>query len=252
MITTSPPERVSIMGVDVVPFRSYTHASDYIESVIESGQKSCCVAINPEKIHRAHRDPEIKAILQQADIGICDGVGISLAARLLYGHKIKRCTGIDLFLNLIDHAAQKGWKVFLLGASAESNETAYRKLLEMYGDLQIVGRHHGYFEDTNIVIDHINAADPDIVFVGMGSPKQEKWISANRRFINAAFCMGVGGSFDIIAGKTSRAPKFFRKTGTEFLYRLFAQPKRWKRQLSLPRFAWAVLKAKVFGLKYRS
>jgi len=233
--------RLSIMQVPVVPFGSYAEAVEYVEDTILSGGKSFCVAINPEKIRRAARDPRLLAILRNADVGICDGIGVVLAARLLHGAKIKRCTGCDLFFELNAAAAERGWNVFLLGASPESNAAACARLREMYPALRVVGNRDGYFHDSEEVVAEINAAGTDLLFVAMGSPKQERWIAEHRRAIGAPFCMGVGGTLDVVSGKARRAPKLFRKTGTEFLFRLVANPGRWRRQLALPVFLLAVL-----------
>lgn len=238
------PKALSIMGVNVVPFSSYSHALSCVEGIIATGRRSFCVAINPEKVYRAQHDRALQVTLGQADIGVCDGIGVAIAAKLLHGKMLRRCTGADLFLELIGASALKGWKVFLLGASAESNEGAYLKLIEDYPGLQIVGRQDGFFEDSAAVIEQINASQADILFVGMGSPKQEFWIAEHRKAIDAPFCMGVGGTFDVISGKAQRAPKVFRKTGTEFFFRLMSDPRRWRRQLVLPLFVLAVLKTR--------
>lgn len=241
------PEPISVMGVKITPFSDYAQVCRCIEGLIESGNKAFSVAINPEKIYRANREPDLKELLNRADIGICDGIGAALAVRLLNGRSITRITGVSLFFELVKSAEKKGWKMFLLGASPESNEGAFEKLLEDYPSLKIVGRVDGYFKDSGEVIRQINDSAADIVFVAMGSPKQELWISENREAINAAFCMGVGGTFDVVSGKVKWAPPFFRATGTEWLYRLICEPKRWRRQLVLPKFAWEVLKSKFVG-----
>ena len=246
MTTCIAPEPISVMGVNVVPFNSCSHASRYVEHSIASGRKSFCAAINPEKVHWASHDPDGRSVLHQADMGICDGVGIVLAAQFLLGRRIKRCTGIDLFLELIALAARRGWKVFLLGATPESNVGAYRRLSRMFPGLKIVGHRDGYFEASEPVIEHINASGADLVFVALGSPRQELWISRYRDRLNAAFCMGVGGSFDVVSGRARRAPGIFRRTGTEFFYRLISNPGRWRRQLSLPSFLIAMFRARLF------
>lgn len=238
------PDPISIMGTRVVPFESYSHVLRYVQEVIETEGKSFCIAINPEKVQRASHDPALRKVLNQADIGICDGVGVAIAARLLYGRALKRCTGCDLFLELVDSAARNNWSVYLLGASPQSNEAASAKLEKTYPNLRIAGRHDGYFEKNSDMIRRINDSEADMLFVAMGSPKQEYWISENRDAIEAPFCMGVGGSFDVLSGLAARAPMLFRKTGTEFLFRLITNPSRWRRQLVLPMFAWSVLKSK--------
>ena len=244
---SGPPEPVSIMGVDLVPFESYSQATECIEDRIASGQKSFWVAINPQKIYRAWHDPELMSVLARADVGICDGVGVSIAAEILYGKAMRRCTGCDLFFKLMHLAAQKGWGVFLLGASERSNELACKRLLETYPGLQIAGHQDGYFADTQEVIRQINGSSAKMLFVAMGTPRQEKWIAEHIHQINASFFLGVGGTFDVASGLSTRAPSIFQKTGTEFLYQLVSQPWRWKRQIVYTPFMIRVLAAKIFG-----
>jgi N-acetylglucosaminyldiphosphoundecaprenol N-acetyl-beta-D-mannosaminyltransferase len=243
----SIPKPLSIMGIPVVPFESYSHAVTCVEESMTSGRKSFWVAINPQKIYRALHDAKLRAILNQADAGICDGIGVSIASKLLYDRFLNRCTGCDLFFELLSIAARKGWKVFLLGATPESNEKACRTLRERYPGLRIVGRQDGYFRDSAAVVEQINASQADLLFVAMGSPKQEYWIWEHRDAINAAFCMGVGGSLDVVSGKIKRAPKLFRSTGTEFLFQLATEPSRWRRQVVYAPYMLKVFREKLFG-----
>lgn len=239
------PAPLSVLGVSVTPYESYGQAVAHVESIIASGQKCFCIAINPEKVHRAISDPGLMAALRQADMGICDGIGIALAARVLYRQRLKRCTGCDLFFHLIERASEKGWRVFVLGASPESNEQACSTLSERYPGLQIVGRRDGYFDDSSQVVRQVNDSRADLLFVALGSPKQELWIARHRRELNPPFCMGIGGTLDVVSGQAKRALAVFRKTGTEFLFRLMTDPRRWRRQLALPLFAVEVLKQRL-------
>lgn len=243
--TQSLPEPLFVMGTPVVPFASYAHARECIATAIAARRKTFCVAINPEKVYRSLRDRALREILRRADIGICDGVGVALGARLLHGRRLPRCTGVDLFHELLAAAAQTGWRVFLLGAAPESNARAGDELRARFPGLQIVGQQHGYFDDSDAVVQQINASGADLLFVAMGSPRQEFWITKHRDAINAPFCMGVGGTLDVVSGHARRAPDLCRKTGTEFLYRALTEPRRLRRQLALPLFAWNVLKCAV-------
>jgi len=244
---TQIPDTLSIMGVNVTPFDSYSHAVECVSDRIEKRQKTAVIAVNPEKIYRAYYDENLKKMINDADIKICDGIGVVYAAKLLLGKNLKRCTGIQLFLNLVQKASQKEFKVYLLGASDESNWLASSNLFKMYPSLKIVGRHGGYFKDSQEIIKQINESQAEMLFVAMGSPKQEFWIAEHRETISVLFCMGVGGTFDVISGCVKWAPKIFRKTGTEFLHRLITNPKRLRRQLVLPKFVLMVLKEKFFG-----
>ncbi len=242
------PEALSILGVAVTPFDSYSQAVACIEDLIASGRKSLCVAVNPEKVYRALHDPALMAALAQADIGTCDGIGVVLAARLLHHRRLIRCTGCDLFFHLVARAAQKGWRIFLLGASAESNRRAAADLVERYPALQIVGREDGYFQDSGAIVRKINESGAEILFVAMGSPKQELWIAQHRAVLQTPFCMGVGGTFDVAAGTARRAPRICQKTGTEFLFQLATRPgwglvTRWRRTGARLLFLLAAAKA---------
>ena len=249
-LASSPhiPPPVNIMGIPVVPFETYNHALECIEATIASRRKSFWVAINPIKVYDAWHKPELRDLLRQTDVGICDGVGVSVASRILHGRGIKRITGCDLFFKLLSRASQKQWGVYLLGASPESNAAARAELQRLHPHLKIVGWQDGYFEDSEKVVAKINASKADLLFVAMGSPKQEHWISRHRQAINASFCMGVGGSFDIASGNIRRAPKFFRMTGTEFLFRLVMEPrKRLSNQRVLLNFLLRVVSRKLSG-----
>lgn len=242
------PRPLDITGIPVVPFETYDEALACIEETIADKQKSFWVAINPQKCYRAWHERELLEVLNRADVGICDGVGVSIASRLLNGQSIKRVTGCDLFFRLVSRAAQKGWRVFMLGASEESNALACSRLCQKYPGLQIVGRHSGFFKDAGRVIEQINASQADLLFVAMGSPTQEYWIASHRAQINAPFCMGVGGSFDVAAGTIKRAPAIFRRAGAEWLYQLVTEPhKRFKRQTVYVPFMLRVLGINAFG-----
>lgn len=242
------PDPFEVAGVPVVPFESYDQALACIEASVESGHKAFWVAINPQKCYRAWREKELLHVLNHADVGICDGVGVSLAALILHGRKLPRCTGCDLFFKLVPLAAKKQWRVFMLGASAESNAGACERLTAQHPGLRIVGHQHGYFKDCEAVIQQINASRAQLLFVAMGSPAQEHWIWQNRERIDAPFCMGVGGSFDVASGIARRAPRAFRATGTEWLYQLVMEPhKRLRRQLVYVPFTLRVIGKKLLG-----
>jgi N-acetylglucosaminyldiphosphoundecaprenol N-acetyl-beta-D-mannosaminyltransferase len=239
------PKAIPLMRLHITPFLSYRHACACVEGLIDSKKKAFSVAINPEKLFKAENDQKLADLINNAQMFICDGIGAAIACFVLHGRFLKRITGVSLFYEVIKVASTKGWKLYLLGASSDVNDGACKNLLVKYPDLQIVGNHDGYFDDSETVIREVNDSGADILFVAMGSPKQESWIAENRDMINASFCMGVGGTFDVVSGKVKWAPAFFRKTGTEWLYRLLSEPKRWRRQLALPKFLWLLLKYKL-------
>ena len=237
-------EAVSVAGLAVNVFESYDAAVETICRRMRAGRKTFCLAVNPEKIERAIDEPPLRRVLENADVRICDGVGVALAAWVLHGRRLRRCTGVDLFLNLTRAAEREGWSVYLLGASPASNAAACRALSLARPGLRIAGARSGFFENSAEVIAEINASGADALFVGMGSPRQEFWIWEHLGELRPLLAMGVGGAFDMLSGNVKRAPAIFRKTGTEWLFRLAAQPTRLRRQLALPRFALDVLRGR--------
>ncbi len=245
---TTMPAPVSVTGVPVVPFENYDQALECVENAIGTNRKSFWVAVNPIKIYNAWHTPELLSLLRRTDACFCDGVGVSIASRILNGRAIKRITGCDLFFKILSLASKKQWGIFLLGASPKANAAAREGLQKMYPDLKIVGWQDGYFKDSNEVVEKINRSGAELLFVAMGSPKQEYWISEHRDAIQARFCMGVGGSFDVAAGTVKRAPRIFRATGTEFLFRFAMEPrKRLSNQGVLLSFLTQVIGRKLFG-----
>jgi N-acetylglucosaminyldiphosphoundecaprenol N-acetyl-beta-D-mannosaminyltransferase len=236
------PNSVSVLGVPVSIFTDYDDALDLIRQRILLRLPTFCVAVNPEKVYRAKQDPKLFDLLQSAHIRVCDGIGISVASMLLYSQHIPRCTGIDLFLRVVHLSAEEGYKVFLLGASPEVNAAGCRGLVRNHPGLRIAGCHHGFFNDSAAIVKKINDSGADLLFVAMGSPRQEYWIGEHMRNLKTRFCMGIGGSLDVVSGSVKRAPELFRKTGTEWLFRLLSQPSRLNRQRVLPLFTWNILK----------
>ncbi|MDN5293044.1 MAG: N-acetylglucosaminyldiphosphoundecaprenol N-acetyl-beta-D-mannosaminyltransferase [Eubacteriales bacterium] len=200
-------------------------------------------AANPEKITRASTDKELLSILQQSDLLIPDGIGLVWASRLLRQPLRERVTGFDLMQKLIHLAASRDFRIFLLGSKPEVVEKAAAKLSSQYPSLKIAGYHHGYFDsgEEEKVIGLINRSQPDILFVGMGSPRQEKWLFHHRHRLQVKVAMGVGGSLDVISGRLRRAPLLFRRLGLEWFYRGLREPKRFYRfrfLLTFLRLTW--------------
>jgi N-acetylglucosaminyldiphosphoundecaprenol N-acetyl-beta-D-mannosaminyltransferase len=240
---TSEVKQTNVFGIPITCFGSYENATDLIFQRIQQNQKTFCVAINPEKICFAQSDMNFAEQLRKAHIHICDGVGTAVAIRLINGWRIPRITGVGLFFRLLEVAKHEHLGVFLLGAKRETNDKIYDVLRSEYPGLRIAGRHHGFLNDADEVIKQINASRADMLFVAMGSPRQERWLDQHMKSLDIPFCMGVGGSFDILSGDVKRAPKIFQRTGTEFLYRLACQPWRWRRDILLLGFAFRVFAA---------
>ncbi|HWO77785.1 MAG TPA: WecB/TagA/CpsF family glycosyltransferase [Bacillus sp. (in: firmicutes)] len=228
-------EKETILGVDVSQ-ATYDELAAQLLQDIEQKRKSFIVAINPEKIMKAQEDEGLRKLLNQADYQIPDGIGVILASKLKGGKIHERVTGIDMMLKLCEVAEKNDKRIFLYGAKPGIADEAKNKLQEMFPALQIAGTLHGYEKDPEVIATTINDAKPDILFVALGSPAQEKWIIANKDQLYPFVYQGVGGSFDVISGRIERAPERFQKLGLEWLYRLLKEPWRLKRQLVLPKF----------------
>ncbi|MCX7694617.1 MAG: WecB/TagA/CpsF family glycosyltransferase [Caloramator sp.] len=216
-------------------------AMEEVDRIIEERQPSFVVAINPEKIMKAKEDENLRVLLNSARLKIPDGVGVLIASRLKGGKIRKRVTGIDLMNNICKRAAQKGYRVFLLGAKPGVAEKAAEILKEKYSGLNIVGVRDGYFESEDEVIEYVKSKNPDVLFVAMGSPKQELFITRNMERLGVPLLMGVGGSYDVICGNIKRAPVWMQRMGLEWLYRLIKEPWRYKRMMVLPKFLFEVI-----------
>ncbi len=238
----SAVRQTEVLGIPITCFQSYDHAVETIVGRIREGDKTWCVAINPEKVCFARGDETFASIVRRANLHICDGIGTCAAVRFLRGWRIPRITGVKLFFALLRTAEETGLRVFLFGATPETNEAAYERLRQKHPRLEIAGRLHGYHKDNDEIIRQINASDADLLFAALGSPRQEKWLAAHYDALETPFRMGVGGSFDILSGRVKRAPEIFQRTGTEFLYRLLCEPSRWRRQSVLPGFALRALR----------
>ncbi len=236
--------RIKILNVWIDPIDE-EESIKIVEGFLDKGEKLHTVfAINPEKNFSAPSDPLLYETIKRADLLLPDGIGMVIAARILYGIKISRVAGFETMNNICRLASRKGTGIFLYGAKEDVNSITAEKLPEMYPGLNISGRSSGFVreEDMLNLISQINDSGAEILFLALGSPRQEKWLSAHRELLkNIKVCQGVGGSFDVIAGKVKRSPDIWIKYNVEWLYRLLAEPKRIKRQKMLPVFAFLVV-----------
>lgn len=242
------PERIEILGVPV-DCVSMAGTVEFVEASIRAGRQVSVLAVNPEKIIKAQTDATVMRLLRNSGLLIPDGIGVVLAAWIFGLGKMQRVPGSELMPRLCELAAQKGHKVYLFGANPKVNSRAVQRLLERYPGLQIVGHQHGYVNDVDMpeLIERINASEAQMLFVALGSPRQEMWIEHYAPHLNVKIFQGVGGTFDVIAGTVKRAPWLFRTAHLEWFYRLMAQPKRLLRQTALPKFVYQVLLRKVVG-----
>jgi N-acetylglucosaminyldiphosphoundecaprenol N-acetyl-beta-D-mannosaminyltransferase len=236
---------VNILGI---PFIN-TDQQSFVNTLtnhVESKDKVFVITANPEIVMKAQEDSSFMALTQEATYVTADGIGVVKAAQLLDTPLPGRVTGYDTMIGLLEKANERSYKIFLLGAKEDTLKKACENINKDYPNVQIVGKQDGYFDwETNDIADRIQVASPDMVFVALGVPRQEKWISENIDSFSSGIFIGVGGSFDVIAGTVERAPEMWQKMNLEWFYRLMKQPSRWRRMLALPQFAMVILKKKV-------
>ncbi len=238
------PGRIQILDlpVDRITYPAWMQLiGDWIQD--RSGARQVCT-VNPEFIMIARQDPIFFSILKRAALCVPDGVGLLWASRRLGSPIPERITGSDGLPLIARHAAERGWRIFLLGAGEGIAQRAADMLCLRFPGLNVAGAYGGSpaeSEEDDIVA-MINEAKADILFVAYGAPQQDKWIARNLPRLNVSMAMGIGGSLDFIARQVPRAPTWMRRRGLEWCYRLLRQPWRFRRMLRLPRFALAVLR----------
>lgn len=223
-----------------------TQILEIIKNFILERRTHQIVTLNSLMVNASLKDKELCRILQNADLVIADSIGIFWAMKFL-GKPLPEVTpGIDLLFELCKMSKREGYRIYLLGARKEVIEKTVRQLKETFSEIKIVGYQHGYFtsNEEKEIIQEIKNFSPDILFVGLGSPRQEKWIATHLKELDVKVAIGVGGSFDIISGKLKRAPIRLRWMGLEWLYRLYQEPQRIKRVIQLPIFVFRVVKHK--------
>lgn len=201
------------------------------------------VTPNSEMVVRAQDDPELAMILNNANLSVPDGAGVVLASRLFKNSFQERVAGFDLMKNIFSEANRQGYRIYLLGGRPGIVDKARKNLIQEYPYLKICGAHHGYLDKDlqERVIEEINMLKPDLLFVGMGVPLQEKFIYKNMNRLQVKVAMTVGGAFDVLAGQVKRAPRWMQNAHLEWLFRLLQEPSRLGRFFALPRFVYLVL-----------
>jgi N-acetylglucosaminyldiphosphoundecaprenol N-acetyl-beta-D-mannosaminyltransferase len=237
-------ERVDILGVSFINATQAGFVQKLVQD-IEKNEKAFVVTANPEIVMKAVEEPEYKTLIDKATYVTADGIGVVKAAGMLGRPLPERVTGYDTMVSLLGHGNEKKFRIYLLGAQQETLDKAIANIRRDYPGIEIAGSHNGFFDwSSSEIQDEIARTEPDLVFVALGVPRQEKWIAENiDRFQKGVF-IGVGGSFDVIAGTVERAPEIWQKANLEWFYRLVKQPSRWKRMLALPRFAMKIMSQK--------
>lgn len=238
-------DQVTILGlpVDRVSMQS---ALARIEGFLAGSEPRIVVTADSSGLVTAAADSEFRKIVMEADLVTPDSYGVVWAAEKR-GKPIEgRVSGVDLVDRLCELSANKGYRIFLLGAAPGIAELAAEKLKLKYPGCNIVGARHGYFpaESDMVVAQEVAEFKPDILFVAMGIPRQEKFMRATQDVIRAKVAMGVGGSLDVFSGTVKRAPKLIQKLKLEWLWRTLLNPKKISKAKALPIFAWRVLRSK--------
>lgn len=231
--------RLEILGC---PLDRVTMAQtlDILRGYLKTDEFHLVVTIGSEMIVRAQTDHEFREAVRSAALVVPDSIGAVLAARYGGFPVRERVTGVELTQNM---AQQMGpsLRLFLLGGAPGVAETAAHKLLSLGPGVNIAGTHDGYFKDDAEMVARVKASGANVLLVALGFPRQELWLTRHGAACGVQVGIGVGGTFDVLAGRVQRAPRVFQKLGLEWFYRLTLQPSRWRRMLALPKFALRVL-----------
>lgn len=237
--------RLKILGIPV----NSLDMSEAVEAVHQSLLKKETLRImtaNAEMIMQAQGNPDLKKCLINSSLVVADGAGVVWAAKELGAEIPERVAGVDLAYQIIRLSAEKGFRVFFLGAGPGVAEMAAKNMKKQFSNLHIVGVRDGFFKESDEadVLQEINQSRAEVLFVALGSPKQELWLEKYKDQLHPYIRMGVGGTFDVMADRVSRAPLWMQKNSLEWLYRGLSQPTRWRRLLVLPKFIMEIKKQK--------
>jgi N-acetylglucosaminyldiphosphoundecaprenol N-acetyl-beta-D-mannosaminyltransferase len=248
------PARVSLFGIELDRF-TFDDFLNRLDGELSAGRRGYVVTPNVDHLVRLKKDSEFRQIYERARFVVPDGTPLLWAAGWLGKPLPERITGADLFPRLCRLAAERGYSVYFLGASPEICRRTEVKLQELYPQIKIAGSHSPYFgfersvPELVRIVKRLKETAPDIVFVGLGAPKQEKLIHYLQNKVPVKLFLGVGAALEFFVGAKKRAPQWAQRSGLEWAFRFFSEPKRlWKRYLvDDPRFFWWVLKEKFSG-----
>ena len=236
------------MRVELFDFKidkyTFEESIKQAKNLINSDKVSQVVTINPEMFGNAHKDNEFAKIIDEAEMVIPDGVGVKIALKI-NGYNLDRIPGIDFAKRLLKDCSDENIPVAIVGAKEEIVSKAIENLKKELPQLNIVYSHNGYFNNDQEIYDNIKNANPKLILVAMGSPRQEQFIYNAKKVLNPCLMVGIGGSLDVWSGNIKRAPKIFQKLGLEWFYRTITQPSRFKRIFpTLPLFILKSIKYK--------
>lgn len=235
--------KCNVLGIS---YNSVTvgQAAEEIYQLACSKKGGYVVTPNAEIAENCFKNPQLTAAVEEADFVLPDGAGVVLASKICGTPLAARAAGFDVAKELLVLMSKGGKRLYLLGAKPGIGQTAAQKIAQDYPGIEIAGIHHGYFKEDAEVLDDIKAAAPDVLFVALGSPRQELFMQRNRKEFSAVM-LGIGGSLDVFAGEVKRAPEFFIRHNLEWFYRLVKQPSRFFRMMKLPAY---IIRAVVWRL----
>lgn len=238
-------ERIEMMGVRIDNL-SMEETLEKVDSFITEGRPQQHVVVNVDKLVKASRSPELRRIINECALVNVDGMPVVWASRLLGKGLKERVAGIDLYEALMRRSAEVGWRVFLLGAREEVVSAVKVIYERKYPGLIVAGYRNGYWtaEEEPCVVEEIKASRPDILFVAISSPKKEQFLGRYQAELKIPFAMGVGGTFDVAAGRVKRAPLWMQRWGLEWFYRFLQEPRRMFKRYFVddPAFLWLLIR----------
>ena len=238
--------RLDLLGAPLDPL-TMAECIEYVETVIASGEAAQHASVNAAKLVRLQSDDGLRDALWGCELVTADGQPVVWAARLLGTPVPERVAGIDLMEALLARAEERGHAVYLLGARPDSLADAAKEIRRRHPAIRIVGTHHGYFsrDEEAALVAAVGAAQPSLLFIALETPQKELFLARNRDALPPGFRMGVGGAFDVLAGRRTRAPVWAQRVGLEWFFRFAQEPRRlaWRYLVGNVRFIVLVLRA---------
>lgn len=243
-------DSIEIFGVKIHNI-TFDDAVKEVEKYLKGTKLKTIYTPNTEIVMGAKDDKDLRELLNSGDLVTADGIGLIYASKIKKKPLKERVTGYYLSIKLLDIANENKYSLYLLGGKEGVAHTAVENIKKKYPNIRIAGYHHGYFKGSHSgyenheeelkIIEDINSSNPDIIFVGLGFPKQENWININKDRIKGKVIIGNGGVMNILAGNLKPVPKIFETLGLEWFYRLMKEPSRIKRQIVIPKFILKVI-----------